>query len=86
MEEAGVAGFVVSSGFSFLGPAGMAPPIVEKLNGALVQAVRDPANRRTLIERGADPVGSTPEEHAAYIRSEIGKWQRVARQAGIRPQ
>ncbi len=86
MQEAGVPGFVVSSGFSFLGPAGMPRPIVEKLNSALVQTLRDPAIRNTLIERGADPVGSTPDEHAVYIKSEIEKWQRVAKAAGINPE
>jgi len=86
MQEAGVPGFVVSSGFSFLGPAGMPRPIVEKLNSALVQALRDPANRKILIERGADPVGSSPDEHAAYIKSEIEKWQKIARAAGIKPE
>ncbi len=86
MQEAGVPGFVVSSGFSFLGPAGMPRPIVEKLNSALVQTLRDPAIRKALIDRGADPVGSTPEEHAAYLKSEIEKWQRVIKGAGIKPE
>lgn len=86
MQEAGVPGFVVSSAFSFLGPAGMPRAIAEKLNAALVQALRDPAIRKTLLERGADPIGNTPEEHAAYIKSEIEKWQRVAKAAGIRPE
>lgn len=86
MQEAGVKGFVVSSGFSFLGPAGLSRPVVEKLNRALVQAVRDPANRKALIDRGADPIGSSPEEHAAYIKTEIEKWHRVANQAGLKPQ
>ncbi len=86
MQESGVKGFIVSSGFSFLGPAGLPRPIVEKLNTALVQALRDPNNRKMLIERGADPVGSTPEQHAAYIKAEIEKWRRVANAAGIEPQ
>jgi len=86
MQEAGVPGFIVSSGFSFLGPAGLPRPIVEKLNSALVQALRDPWIRKNLIERGADPVGNTPEQHAAYIKAEIEKWQKVASQAGIKPE
>jgi tripartite-type tricarboxylate transporter receptor subunit TctC len=86
MQEAGVPGFVVSSGFSFLGPAGMPKPIVDKLNGALVQSLRDPSLRKMLIERGADPIGNTPAEHAAFIKTEIDKWQRVARSAGIQPE
>jgi len=86
MQEAGLSGFIVSSGFSFLGPAGMPRPVVEKLNSALAQALRDPAIRKTLIGRGADPVGNTPEQHAAYIKAEIEKWQKVAKDAGIKPE
>ena len=85
MQEAGVPGFVVSSGFSFLGPAGIPRPIVDKLNGALIHALRDPVNHKALIDRGANPVGSTPEQHAAYIKAEIAKWHRVVQQAGIKP-
>jgi tripartite-type tricarboxylate transporter receptor subunit TctC len=86
MQEAGVAGFVVSSGFSWIGPAGLPRAIVEKLNGALVKAVNDPATRKELVSRGADPIGNTPEQHAAMIKTEIEKWQRVAKQAGISPE
>jgi tripartite-type tricarboxylate transporter receptor subunit TctC len=85
MQEAGLKGFVVSSGFSYLGPAGMAKPVVDKLNGALVHSLRDPNNRKALIDRGANPIGSTPAEHAAYIKAEIEKWHKVAAQAGLTP-
>ena len=86
MQEGGLKGYVVSSGFSFVGPAGIPRPIVDKLNGALATAMRDPAIRKELISRGADPVGNTPEQHGAYIKSEIEKWQKVAAQAGIVPE
>ena len=78
-------GFIVSSGFSYLGPAGIAKPVVDKLNGALVHALRDPNNRKALIDRGANPIGSTPAEHGAYIKAEIEKWHKVAAQAGLTP-
>ena len=86
MEEAGVSGFVVSSGFSLVGPAGIPRPIAEKLNDALAKALRDPANRKALIDQGAEPVGNTIEEHAAIIKSEINKWRKVIKEAGIEPQ
>jgi tripartite-type tricarboxylate transporter receptor subunit TctC len=86
MQEAGVPGFVVSSGFSFVGPAGMPRPVAEKLNGALVKALHDPANRKTLIDSGAEPIGDSIEEHGAFIRSEIEKWRKVTKAAGIQPQ
>jgi tripartite-type tricarboxylate transporter receptor subunit TctC len=84
MQEAGVPGFVVSSAFSFIGPAGIPRPAAEKLNAALMQAVRDPANRKQLIAQAADPVGSSIEEHAAVMKSEVAKWTKVARQANIK--
>ena len=86
MVESGVKGFVVSSGFSFIGPAGMPKAVVEKLNGALARAVLDAGVRKELISRGADPVGNSPEQHGAYIKSEIEKWQKVAATAGIQPE
>lgn len=86
MEEAGLPGFVVRSGFSFVGPAGIPRPIAEKLNQALVTAIRDPDNRKTLVQRGADPIGSSIEEHDAFIKSEIPKWIKMARAANIDPQ
>ena len=86
MVESGVKGFVVSSGFSFIGPAGMPKAVVEKLNGALSKSLQDPTVRKELISRGADPVGNSSEQHAAYIKSEIEKWQKVASHAGIVPE
>lgn len=86
MQESGLPGFVVRSGFGFVGPAGIPRPIAQKLNDALVKAIRDPKNNKILIERGADPVGSTIEEHEKFIRVEIDKWMKVAKAAGIEPQ
>ena len=86
MIESGIPGFVVSSPFGFAGPAGMPRPVVDKLNLALVTAVRDPENTKALIAAGAEPLGSTADEHAASIRTEIEKWKKVARDAQIDPQ
>jgi tripartite-type tricarboxylate transporter receptor subunit TctC len=86
MEEQGLKGFVVSSGFAMFAPAGTPRPIIEKVNAALVKALKDPAVGRALIERGAEPVASAPEEHDAFNRAEIAKWIKVARAAGIEPQ
>lgn len=85
MQEAGVPGYVVRSMFGFVGPAGIPRPIAEKLNNALVTALKDPKNHRTLVDRGADPIGSSIEEHRAAILSELAKWRKVAQEAGIKP-
>ena len=84
VQEAGVPGFVVSSGFNFLGPAGIDRSIAERLNAALVQAVRDPANRKQLVAQGADPIGSSIAEHAAFIKIR-GREMDESREAGEYP-
>jgi tripartite-type tricarboxylate transporter receptor subunit TctC len=86
MLEAGVKDYVITSPFSYLGPAGISQPIAAKLNEALRAALNDPKNNKMLIERGAQPVGNTPAEHAAQIKSEIAKWKKVAAAAGLQPQ
>jgi len=86
MEEQGLKGFVVSSGFAMFAPAGTSRAIIDKVNAALVKALHDPVVSKTLIDRGAEPVGSTPAEHDAFNKAEIAKWIKVAREAGIEPQ
>jgi tripartite-type tricarboxylate transporter receptor subunit TctC len=80
-----VPGFVVTSGFSLVGPVGIPRPIAERINGALAKAVHDPANAKMLADGGAAPVGNSIDEHAAYIKTEIAKWQKAAKAAGIEP-
>ena len=86
MVESGLPGYVVRSLFGFVGPAGIPRPIAEKLNHAMVAAVKNTKNSKFLIERGADPVGGTLDEHASIIQSEVAKWRKVAKAAGIEPQ
>lgn len=85
MIEQGLKDFVVSSGFSMFGPAKLPKPIVDRVNAALVQALKDPKVRKTLLDQGAEPNGSTPEAHDKFNRAEIQKWIKVARAAGIQP-
>ncbi len=86
MVESGIKDFVITSPFSYLGPAGIPQPIVSRLSEALRASLNDPKNNKMLIERGAQPVGNTPAEHAAQIKSEIAKWKKVAAAAGLKPQ
>ena len=86
MEEQGLKGFVVSSGFAMFAPAGTPKPIIDKVSAALIKALNDPKVSKTLIDRGAEPVASTPAEHDKFNRAEIAKWIKVAKEAGIQPQ
>ena len=86
MMEAGVPGFVVSSGFGMFGPAGTPRPIVDRVYASVKAALAVPDVKNQLSGQGADPVGSTPEQYDAFNKSEIQKWIKVAREAGIQPE
>ncbi len=86
MQEQGLKDFVVSSGFSMFAPAGTQKAVVDKVNAALVRALKDPKVSKTLLDQGAEPNGSTPEAHDKFNRAEIQKWIKVVRAAGIEPQ
>ena len=86
MLESGVKGFVVSSGFGLLAPAGTPRAIIDRVHGALLKALADPNVRNNLSGQGADPVGNTPEAYDEFNKTEIAKWIKVARGAGIDPE
>lgn len=86
IAEAGVAGYEATQWFGVLAPAGTPRPIIDRLNQEIVKLLRLPEIRDRLIADGTDPVGNTPEEFAAYIRSETDKWTRVIKAAGIKAQ
>ena len=76
-------GFESTTWFGVLVPARTAAGIVRKLNVDTVQIIDAPATRSWLVAQGADPAPGTPEEFGAFIRSEIAKWGKVIREAGI---
>jgi tripartite-type tricarboxylate transporter receptor subunit TctC len=83
IAEAGVPGFDVSSWFAFFLPAKTPPPIVAKMHADIVAALAYPPVKERLEPLGAALVGSTPEELARHIKSEMDKWGPVIREAGI---
>ena len=85
-QEQGLKGFVVSSGFAMFAPAGTPRPIVDRIHSAMVKALNDPAVKESLAKQGAEVVASTPEQHDQFNRTEIAKWIKVAREAGIQPE
>ncbi|HTR58381.1 MAG TPA: tripartite tricarboxylate transporter substrate binding protein [Casimicrobiaceae bacterium] len=78
--------FEASSWFGLLGPTELPREIVLKLQGEVVRALNVPELRAKLVQQGADPVGSTPEEFAAYMRAETVKWARVVKASGATAQ
>ena len=86
MDESGLKGFETVAWFGLLAPAGTPPPIVARLNAEAIRSLRSDEMKERLAVDGAEPQGSTPEEFAALIASELEKWGRVTRAAGIEPQ
>jgi tripartite-type tricarboxylate transporter receptor subunit TctC len=70
--------------YGMVAPAATPPDVVAKLNKAAVEAMKDHAVQEKLSSQGATLVGDTPDEFAAFIRSEIDKWSGVAKAAGIK--
>ena len=86
VAESGFPEFEASSWFGLLGPAELPREIVVKLQAEVVRALNVPELRAKLVQQGADPVGSTPEEFAAYMRAETAKWAKVVKASGATAQ
>jgi tripartite-type tricarboxylate transporter receptor subunit TctC len=78
-----VPGYAALQWYGMLAPAGTPQPVIEKLHKEFATALRTPEVVERLAQDGAEPVGSTPAEFAALIKSEMEKWAAVARAANI---
>src|SRR6476646_1487791 len=84
MVEAGLPGFEIVLYSGLLGPAGMSPAIVRRLNTEFARIVRDPDIRAVYENIGADPISGTPEEFRSMMAAEIAKLAPVVRASGAR--
>jgi tripartite-type tricarboxylate transporter receptor subunit TctC len=80
----GLEGFEVLGWFAVLAPAKTPPAIVSLLNAELGKMIAKPAIVARFQELGAEPMGGTPEQAAAFIQSEEDKWGKVIREGGIK--
>ncbi len=84
ISEAGLPGFEVSAFFGFMAPAGVPRAIITKLHREIVAIMAMPDLRERFLAQAAEPVGNRPEEYAAFIQSEIVKWAKVVKEAGLK--
>ena len=81
-KEAGVDGFVVMNVTGLVGPAGLSPAIVKRLNEATLKVLQDPKVKERFDAIGAVIVGSTPEEFGAFIKEDLERWAKVVKATG----
>ena len=84
IAESGYPGFEARAWQGIAGPAGLPPDIVRELQSVIAKVMAMPDVRARLVEGGLDPIVSTPEEFGAFIRAEIAKWSKVAKDVGAR--
>ena len=85
-EAASLAGFDATTWYAVLTPAGTPNAIVTKLNTAFVRVLRSPDVQERLAAQGVESIGGTPGQAAAHIRSELPKWAKLIKSAGIKPE
>jgi tripartite-type tricarboxylate transporter receptor subunit TctC len=83
VQEAGVPGFDVSVWYGVFAAAGTPQPIVQKLNAEFIRAMNVPEVKERVEALGYQVVGSTPAQLDAHVRSEITRWARVVKEAGV---
>ena len=86
MAEAGVPGYDSNVWYALIAPAHTPKEVVQRLHGELLQTLKDPAFKVLMTTNGIEPIGSTPEELAAYVTQEMTKWSKVVKSAGMKPE
>ncbi|MGY2492484.1 tripartite tricarboxylate transporter substrate binding protein [Cupriavidus sp. CP313] len=82
--EAGIVGYDAELWYSLLAPARTPKPVVDKINAALVAALKSPDVAEQMGKQGFEPQASSPAELKAYIGKEMARWQRLIQDNGIK--
>lgn len=83
IAEAAIPGFEVGAWQGIVAPAGTPPDVVKRLNTEVLKALQSDFVQKQLADQGAQALGSTPEEYAAYIKSEIKRFGDIIKAAGV---
>ncbi len=81
--ESGLPGFEVTSWYGLWVPAGTPRPIVQRLHALVAKAFEEQDMRELWFKLGAEPGGASPEQFAAFVRTEVLKWGKVVRDAKV---
>jgi tripartite-type tricarboxylate transporter receptor subunit TctC len=83
VAESGLTGFQSSLWYALMAPAGTPAAVIQRINTETARIVRLPAVSEQLLAQGADPIGNSPQELAVFLRTDIERWKKVVREAGI---
>ncbi len=83
MGELGYKDLIMSGWSGILAPTGTPPEIINKMQQEVARQLLVPETRENLIQQGAEPVASSPEQFAAFIKAEAAKWSKVIKAAGL---
>ena len=84
VSEAGLKGYEATNWYGYVLPPATPRAIVDRLHKATVTVLEMPDVRQALLDQGIDAAPSTPEQFAAYIKSETAKWTKVVKAAGLK--
>ncbi|MBY0437315.1 MAG: tripartite tricarboxylate transporter substrate binding protein, partial [Burkholderiales bacterium] len=85
IAEAALPGYEANNWYGLLAPAKTPKAIIDRLNAETVRILNSQSLREIYFTQGLEPTPSTPEAFAAYIKSEIAKWSKLVRAAGVKP-
>jgi tripartite-type tricarboxylate transporter receptor subunit TctC len=81
--EAGIPNFEVTAWYALFGPPGVPAPVLSRLHAAVAKGMASPEMQQVLNNISAIPVGGSPAELDAFVRSEVARWSSVAKKANI---
>jgi tripartite-type tricarboxylate transporter receptor subunit TctC len=84
VSESGLQGFEASVWQGILAPAGTPNPVIDTLNGAIVGALQRADMKERMAAQGADVIGSTPQQFASFMKTDLVKWAKVVKASGAR--
>ena len=82
-SEVGLPGMQAVTWFAVVAPAGTPPAIVQTLNAAFVDALKQPDIQQRFADYGAEPIANTPEQMGAFVRAEAVRWAKVIKDANV---
>jgi tripartite-type tricarboxylate transporter receptor subunit TctC len=86
VAESGVGDFEIATWYGMLAPAGVSPELVTRLQRDSSRVLGHPETRERLTNMGVDVIASSPEEFGTYLRSEIARYTKIVKSAGLKPE